>query len=261
MADEKTNQQPYTLGNDYGAYAKDNVNTQMGWGNIRDNARFNNTQQTYDYLNNLTDVMNKYRNEIANQSANYIAGSGAANTDYQDTIDALNKTYSNGTDQYVGNQGYTNGLKQAQKGATQAGYNAAATATGAARSAGMNKAQAAALGMGNAINAYNNGLAQQQAQVQNNYNNALSQQGNIYGQNANAAGNRYGQTISQLGNAYSTNQNALTSSANTLAGGLSQDIAQRQNQQNINYMNQDVIEKLLSGLTSMGGTFTGGGNK
>lgn len=256
MADEtqtnngEPNYDAYRFGNDYNRYGQDKLNPNAKWASVRDNQRYNNTQATYDYLNNLTDVMNKYRNDVARESSRYITGAGAANTNYTDAINTANKTYEQNTNPYVGNAGYNNALQQAQRGATQQAYNAASTATGAARSAGMNKAQAAALGMGNAINAYNNGLAQQQAQVQNNYNNALNQQGNIYGQNTNAAGNRYGQTVSQLGNAYSTNANAISGAANTLGSGLAQDIANRQNQQNINYSNQDVIEKLLNGMDS-----------
>lgn len=268
MADTNTNGQPnydnWHYGDDYSGYDQTKINKSDSYSSIRDNQRYNNTQQTYDYLNNLTDVINKLRNDMSRESSKYITGAGAANTNYTDAINQASQgyagalqNYADNAANYVGNQGYQNALSQAQQGATQAGRQAASTAQGAARNAGMSKAAAAALGMGNAINGYNSQLANQQNQVQNNYNNALSTmgnvlngQGNIYGQQTNAAGNRYGQTVSQLGNAYSTNANTINSASNGMITGLSQDIANRQNQQNINYSNQDVIEKLMTGIDS-----------
>lgn len=282
----------YNYGNNYGNYAQDVLDPSAKWDTLRDNQRYNNTQAGYDYLNNVKDVQNKLRNDMARESSKYQTGIGSASQNYTDAVNTQSNSYKNEANanagnfnsqindylktvsDYIGNRGYQNTLKQAQQGATQQANNAAASAMGAARSAGMNKAQAAALGMGNAINAYNQGLAQQQAQVANNYNNALNtygnqlnQQSNIYGQlsnatnnaygqNVNAAGNRYGQTVGALNNSYATNANTINSASNNLTNALAQDIAQRQNQQNINYSNQDVIEKLLTGLDS--GIFGGG---
>ena len=251
-------------GDDYNGYRTSDINKHAQWGSLRDSDRYNAMQANYDYLNNVTNAMNKLRNDMSRESAKYMTGVGAANTNYTDAVNQASQGYSgalqnyaNAAGNYVGNQGYQNALNQAQRGATQAGYNAASTAQAAARNAGMNKAQAAALGMGNAINGYNNQLANQQAQVQNNYNNALNTmgnvlngQGNIYGQQTNMAGNRYGQTLNAMGNSYSTDANTINSAASGLTQALQQDVANRQNQQTINYNNQDVIEKLLSGLDS-----------
>lgn len=137
---------------------------------------------------------------------------------YLDRVNSSQDEYRKNTDQYVGNQGYQNGLKQAQKGAMSSANAAGASAAGTARSMGMSKGAAAAMGSGQTINAYNQGLANQQSMVQNNYTNALNREGQIASTKANAAG---------------------------------QDVANRVNAFNAFYNNQDMVEKAHTGVSGM----------
>ncbi len=137
---------------------------------------------------------------------------------YMDRVNSSQDDYRKNTDQYVGNQGYQNGLNQAQKGAMSSANAAGASAAGTARSMGMSKGAAAAMGSGQTINAYNQGLANQQAMVQNNYTNALNREGQIASTKANAAG---------------------------------QDVANRVNAFNAFYNNQDMVEKAHTGVSGM----------
>lgn len=246
---------------DYGGYAQDKIKDN-GSGVDMGNLARNNTQATYDYLNNVADINTKLRNDISNEANRYIQGVNGQNQNYTNAIQDVSNQYRNdtndylnNTDQYMGNKGYQNALNQAQRGATQAGYNAASTSQAAARNAGMSKAAAAAMGMGNAINGYNNALNQQQQMVQNNYNNALNTYGNqlnaagnIYGQQATAAGNRYGQSMGALNNSFATNANTMNNAASNMNNALGQDIVNRQNQYTNLYGNQDAITKLLKGF-------------
>ena len=246
---------------DYGGYAQDKI-TDNGSGVDMGNLARNNTQATYDYLNNVADINTKLRNDIANEANRYIQGVNGQNQNYTNAIQDVSNQYRNdtnnylnNTDQYMGNKGYQNALRQAQQGAVQAGYNAASTAQAAARNAGMSKAAAAAMGAGNAINGYNNALNQQQQMVQNNYNNALNTYGNqlnaagnIYGQQSTAAGNRYGQSMGALNNSFATNANTMNNAASNMNNALGQDIVNRQNQYTNLYGNQDAITKLLKGF-------------
>lgn len=138
---------------------------------------------------------------------------------YWGRVESAQNDYRNNTDQYVGNQGYQNGLKQAQKGAMSSANAAGASAAGTARSMGMSKGAAAAMGSGQTINAYNQGLANQQAMVQNNYNNMLNRESQIASTKSNAAG---------------------------------QDVANRINMFNAAYNNQDAVEKLHTGISGFG---------
>ena len=145
-------------------------------------------------------------------------------------VNKYSDDYEKKTNQYVGDQGYQNGLKQAQKGAMSSANQAGAAAAGAARTSGMSKGAAAAMGSGQTINAYNQGLANQQAMVQNNYNNALQQQGNVYSTKSNTA-------------------NQIASNYTNAAG---QDVANRINMFNAAYNNQDAVEKLHTGISGFG---------
>lgn len=137
---------------------------------------------------------------------------------YLDRVNSAQDDYRKNTNQYVGNEGYQNGLNQAQKGAMSSANAAGASAAGTARSMGMSKGAAAAMGSGQTINAYNQGLANQQAMVQNNYTNALNREGQIASTKANAAG---------------------------------QDVANQVNTFNAFYNNQDMVEKAHTGISGM----------
>ena len=184
--------------------------TSGSFGNLRDNLRNGMIDSANNYWGRVNDAQNKLRDDVDNYS----------------------NDYEKKTNQYVGNQGYQNGLNQAQKGAMSSANQAGAAAQGAARSMGMSKGAAAAMGSGQTINAYNQGLANQQAMVQNNYNNALQQQGNVY----------------------STKSNMSNQIASNLTNAAGQDVANRVNTANAAYGNQDAIEKLLTGAdSSLGG--------
>lgn len=83
-----------------------------------------------------------------------------------DTLNQLSNTIQNQKDlanQYTGNAGYENALKQAYKGAQTTANQAGAAARTSARNSGMSKAQAAAMGANQAANAYGNNFNTQQS--------------------------------------------------------------------------------------------------
>lgn len=240
------------------------------WGNLRDDLRDGTVNQTKNYLNNVKGVNNRLVDDVKNETKQYGQNTNATGNRYMDAIQNYSNDYGkslenylNNTAKYTGNAGYQNALNQAQKGAAQMAANAGAVAQGNARSNGMSKAAAAALGSGNVINAYNQGLANQQNQAQNNYNNALNTmgnvlngQGNIYGNMATASGNRYGSDMSSLNNQFSTMANTRNQAAGNMNNALGQNVANHQNTFNAAYNNQDAVEKLLTGADSgVGGMF------
>lgn len=86
----------------------------------------------------------------------------------------LNKQYEELINKYTGNEGYDNSIQQAVKGAGVMAQNQAAQTQSAARNAGMNKAQAAAMGA-SGINAnYANNFNTQQTNALNSGVNALN---------------------------------------------------------------------------------------
>lgn len=83
-----------------------------------------------------------------------------------DTLNQLSNTINNQrnlANQYTGNEGYENALKQAYKGAQTTANQAGAAARTSARNSGMSKAQAAAMGANQAANAYGNNFNTQQS--------------------------------------------------------------------------------------------------
>ena len=247
-----------------GTYPQDSFDPDGKWGNVRDSLRNSTIGQSYKYLNRATDINKNLVNDVNKEAGQYGQGTNATGNKYLDAIQNYSNNYNknlqdyqNNVAQYTGNAGYQNALNQAQMGAAQMAANAGAVAQGNARSNGMSKGAAAALGSGNVINAYNQGLANQQSQVQNNYNNALNTmgnvlngQGNIYGNMATAAGNRYGSDMSSLNNMFSTMANTRNQAAGNMNNILGQNVANYLNTFNAVYNNQDAVEKLLNGADS-----------
>ena len=104
--------------------------------------------------------------------------------------------------QYTGNQGYQNALAQAQQGAGKLANAAVGQGISGARSAGMSKAQAAAMGNQMANQAYANAFQNQQNVAQNMGQNAIAaQQGvtnaqmGLAGQSANEKQNVYNRAV------------------------------------------------------------------
>lgn len=211
------------------------------------------TDANSNLRNNVNSLSNLYRTDLSNAGYNYDRNLGNATRMYEGKVNPL-----------TGEQGYQKKLGLAQRGAVDSADQAGAAAMGTARSNNMSKGAAAALGAGQSINAYNQGLANQQNQVSQDFNNAINVAGNVYGQNATAAGNKYGTAVSGANNRYSTGVNMENQIASNTINAAGQDVANRTNIFNASYNNQDAIEKLLSGATSglnnlsFGGLFGGG---
>lgn len=219
------------------------------WGSNRDDLRNASVSAADNYWgrttgansnlrNNVGSLSNRYRTDLSNAGSNYDRNLGNATSMYEGKVNPL-----------TGEQGYQNKLGIAQKGAVDSADQAGATAMGTARSNNMSKGAAAALGAGQNINAYNQGLATQQNQVAQDFNNAINVAGNVYGQNATAAGNKYGTDVSGANNRYSTGANMENQIASNTINAAGQDIANRTNVFNAVYNNQDAIEKLFTGAT------------
>ena len=111
--------------------------------------------------------------------------------EYQNAFNAASQSAQNQqnlADQYTGNQGYANSLEQAGVGAGKIANQAVGTATNAARSAGMSKAQAAQMGLQSANQMYGNAFQNQQNVAQGMGQNAIAaQQGVTSAQQGQAA--------------------------------------------------------------------------
>lgn len=116
-------------------------------------------------------VSNKLATKQGESSPEYKNAFNAAN-------ESIDKTQGN-VNQYTGNEGYENSLEQAGVGAGRIANAAVGQATSGARSAGMSKAQAAAMGNQNANQAYANAFQNQQANAMNMGQNAISAQQGI----------------------------------------------------------------------------------
>lgn len=150
--------------------------------------------------------------------------------EYKDAMSSynqLNEQYQKLADQYTGNAGYQNSLNQASQGAGIIAQNQAAQTQTSARNAGMNKAQAAAMGANTINSTYGNNFANQQQNAMNSGLNALSAR-NTAAQNylgaatteGNEENNRYGRKsqaiqnwTNPLGSALSTAGSVATSVA------------------------------------------------
>lgn len=220
------------------------------WGSNRDDLKNDSVSVADKYWSRTTDANNNLRNKVGSLSDLYRKDLSNAGYNYDKNLGNATSIYEGKTNSLTGEQGYQNKLGIAQKGAVDSANQAGAAAMGTARSNNMSKGAAAALGAGQNINAYNQGLATQQNQVAQDFNNAINVAGNIYGQNATAAGNKYGTDVSGANNRYSTGANMENQIASNTINAAGQDVANKTNVFNSVYNNQDVIEKLLTGATS-----------
>lgn len=106
--------------------------------------------------------------------------------------------------QYTGNQGYQNSLEQGAVGADKIANAAIGSATSGARSAGMSKAQAAAMGAQTGNQAYANAFQNQQGIAQNMGQNAISAQQGVTSAQQGQAGQAASERQSQYGRASDT---------------------------------------------------------
>lgn len=230
-----------------------NMGMNMGllqWGNSRDKLKNSAISSADKYWGRATDANDTLRKNgylLSNQHSTDLSNAGK---NYDKNLGEATDKYEKKTDPLTGEQGYKNKLGLAQQGAVDSADQAGAAAMGAARSNNMSKGAAAALGAGQSINAYNQGLANQQNQATQDFNNAINIAGNVYGQNATAAGNKYGTEVSGANNRYSTGVNMENQIASNTINTAGQDVASKTNIFNAGYNNQDAIEKLLTGATS-----------
>ena len=231
------------------------------WGRDRDDLRNAATSAADEYWGRASSANGTLRKKVDSLSNIYKTDLTKAGQNYDKNLGGATSKYEKKTDPLTGEQGYKNKLGLAQQGAVDSADQAGAAAMGAARSNNMSKGAAAALGAGQNINAYNQGLATQQSQVSQDFNNAINVAGNVYGQNATAAGNKYGTEVSGANNRYSTGANMENQIASNTINAAGQDVANRTNIFNAAYNNQDAIEKLLTGATSGLGNFLPGMGK
>lgn len=153
--------------------------------------------------------------------SNMTSNSSAGYTSAMDNYNRLNAQMEAQAKQYTGNAGYQNSLKQAALGAGQLASGMGAAIQNNARNAGMNKAQAAAMGANSMNNAYANNFQNQQNQAATQGQNAYSATNQIAGNNLQGANlesneqqNRYQRAWGNLGNGLSMAGNAITAGTN-----------------------------------------------
>ena len=120
-------------------------------------------------------IVNGLKKNIQRQNA-------GSSEEYQNAFNAGNQSIQqtqNLADQYTGNQGYQNTLEQAGKGAGVIANQAVGQGISGARSSGMSKAQAAAMGNQMANQTYANAFQGQQGVAQGMGQNAISAQQGI----------------------------------------------------------------------------------
>ena len=131
------------------------------------------------------------------------------NLETKNAIENQSKAIDNQTNavkDYTGNAGYQNSINQGLQGAAVTANQAGAQAANAGRNAGMTKAQAAAMGAGNAANAYGQNFANQQSNAMNaGLQNVYGKQGitsaysNLANTNMQAQNAAYGRANQNLG--------------------------------------------------------------
>ena len=220
------------------------------WGSSRDYFKGNATKAANAYWGRATDANSNLANNVNSLSDTYKTDLSRAGSNYDRNLNTATNKYEGAVNPLTGEQGYQKKLRLAQQGAVDSANQAGASVMGTARSNNMAKGAAAAMGAGQSINAYNQGLAAQQNQVAQDFNNAINVAGNVYGQNATAAGNKYGTEVSGANNRYSTGANMQNQIASNTINAAGQDVANKTNVFNAAYNNQDAIEKLLTGATS-----------
>lgn len=132
---------------------------------------------------------------------------GESSPEYKNAFNEANESIGKTQDlanQYTGNQGYQNSLQQAQQGAGKIANAAVGQGISGARSAGMSKAQAAAMGNQMANQAYANAFTGQQGVAQGLGTQAINAQQGITGSQQGQAGQAASEKQAQFGRAETT---------------------------------------------------------
>lgn len=127
-------------------------------------------------------------------------------------VNVSSKAYNNAYDnskKYFGDEGYKRALELGKEGAMSTSNASISSGTNSARASGMNKAQASAMGNQSAINAYGQGLNNQQQIAYssgqdastNEYNKANGISG-VYGNKSNLYGNNLSSAQAEANNEY-----------------------------------------------------------
>ena len=157
------------------------------------------------FLSSIFDAIgDNFRNQKSGSSEEYKNAFNAANRSIGQTQNLAN--------QYTGNQGYQNSLSQAGLGASKIANQAIGQGISGARSAGMSKAQAAAMGNQMANQSYANAFQNQQANAMGMGQNAISAQQGI----TSAQQGQTGQAAAEKQNTY----NRATNNFDRVTGGI-----------------------------------------
>lgn len=157
--------------------------------------------------------------------SNMSSNSSAGYTSAMDNYNRLNSQYEDLAKQYTGNEGYKNSLKQAALGAGQLASGMGAAIQNNARNAGLNKAQAAAMGANSMNSAYANQFNNQQNQAATQGQSALNATNQVAGNNLQGANmesqekqNRFNRAWGNVGNGLSMAGAAIQSVPNMIPG-------------------------------------------
>lgn len=165
--------------------------------------------------------------------SNMSSNSSADYTSAMNNYNRLNSQLENQVNQYTGNAGYQNSLKQAALGAGNLASGMGAAIQNNARNAGMNKAQAAAMGANTMNSAYANQFNNQQTQASNAGQNAIAGTNQIAGNNLQGANmesneqqNRYSRAWNNVGNALSMAGSGIQAGVNMFSDETKKDFTE-----------------------------------
>lgn len=177
---------------------------------------------TKTYNNAINKLNNDYNLSISDFSKvissaqdKYNTALDGAKTAYQNSIDKAGEAYLNGmntavmnhkvaADKYTGEHGYRGALQLGQQGATNTATGVASIVSGNARTNGANTTMAKAIGSDSIINAYLQGLSDQQQAARNSYADRM-----------NAANTELGAETQKYGKVYDTSVGAAKDVLNT----------------------------------------------
>lgn len=177
---------------------------------------------TKTYNNAINKLNNNYNLSISDfsraiRSAQYKYNTtlNGAKTTYQNSVDKAGETYLSGmntalgdynaeADKYTGENGYRGALQLGQQGAANAASGVASIVSGNARTNGANTTMAKAIGSDSIINAYLQGLSDQQQAARNSYADRM-----------NAANTKLGAEAQKYGKVYDTSVGAAKDVLNT----------------------------------------------
>ena len=165
-------------------------------------------------------ILSTLGNVVAPLIANKMAvKQGESSPEYKNAFNAANESIGKAqglADQYTGNQGYANSLEQAGIGAGKVANQAVGTATNAARSAGMSKAQAAQMGLQSANQMYGSAFGQQQSNAAGMGNQAIAAQQGV----TSAQQGQAGQAASEKQSKYNRQKDTLGTISNAVGNAL-----------------------------------------